>query len=67
MEPEKYLTTYEADNSDHYRTCGVKDCRIPFPHEVGLTDAQLGEREWKHVYADFYYSEPTVPNGDPAR
>jgi hypothetical protein len=67
MEPEKYLTTYEANNADHHWACGVKGCRIPFPHEVGLTDAPLGERKWKHVFADFYYSEPTAPNGEPAR
>src|SRR6266404_2634103 len=67
MEPGKYLGTYTANNSDSFWVCGVKDCRIPFPHEVGLTNAQVGERDWKHVYADFYYSEPTATNSEPVR
>ena len=67
MEPEKYLTIYEADNSNPFWVCGVKDCRINFAHDVGLTNAPVGERKWKHVYADFYYSEPAAPNSKPAR
>ena len=67
MEPGKYLGTYTANNSDSFWVCGVKDCRIPFPHEVGLTDAPVDERNWKHVLADFYYSEPTAPSAEPGQ
>ena len=52
---EKFLTTYTAEPSDPFWVCGVKGCRIPFPHEVGMTE----DRTWKHLWADFYYPAPT--------
>ena len=53
VDPEKYLTTYTADISNPFWICGVKDCRISFPHQVGFTE----DHNWKHVFADAYYSE----------
>jgi hypothetical protein len=53
MEEEilKYLTTFTARISpDPFWACTVKGCQIPYPHEVGLTEA----RKWEHVWADFY-------------
>lgn len=50
MEQEKYLDTYTADNAAHFWTCGVKDCRIPYPHQVGMTQ----DHQWEHVFAKFY-------------
>lgn len=53
MEKEylEYRSTYMADNANPFWACAVAGCKIPFPHEVGITK----DREWKHVWADFYY------------
>jgi hypothetical protein len=56
MKPEKYLGTYTANNSDSFWICGVKDCKINFPHEVGYTP----DRAWKHVYADDYLNDSSL-------
>ena len=55
MEEEllKYRTTFTAQPNDPFWTCAVKGCQIAYPHEVGITK----DREWKHVWADFYTSD----------
>lgn len=53
---EEFLTTYAAKPSDAFWVCAVKGCRIPFPHEVGMTD----DHRWKHVWADFYSAPPST-------
>jgi hypothetical protein len=53
---QNFLTTYTADRSDPFWACAVKGCKIPFPHEVGITEV----RKWEHVWADFYYPTPTA-------
>lgn len=42
---ERYLTTYTADNSDHFWVCAVEGCSVPFFHEVGITK----DHKWEHL------------------
>jgi hypothetical protein len=52
---QEFLATFTADRSNPFLACGVKGCQVLFPHEVGRTQ----DHEWKHVWADYYYPNPT--------
>lgn len=51
---QQFLTTYVAEPDYPFWACAVEGCKVPFPHEVGITK----DHEWKHVHADFYYPTP---------